>query len=297
MTVPPFEAFMYPTLKNSLEVVHVSDLADICAKELSLNQEDLDEKTGGQTQLKYKDRTTWSVTYLTQAKLLERVKKAHYKITQRGQELLNSGITTLNQKILTDYEEFRDFKSRTSTYRKSKDKEENLTAGDKIENAVKEIEVVVKAEILDRIFQQNPYFFETLVVDLLKSMGYAGADNFASTTKKSGDGGIDGILFQDALGLDTVYVQAKRYAVENIINEREMRDFIGALDVKGSTKGIFITTSDFNNKALETIKLSSKKVVTVNGERLCELMLEYSVGIKNEKIHKIPRVDEDYFTE
>ena len=298
MTVPSFESFMYPTLKNSYDEVHVTRLAEICAKELKLTKEDLIEKTSGQTQFKYKDRTTWSVTYLTQAKLLERVKRAHYIITKRGIDLLNSGILSIDRKVLSQYKEFNDFKTRTSTIdRKSKVTEEDLTAEEKIKNAVNEIEVVVKSEILDRIFQQDPYFFENLVVDLLKSMGYAGADNFASSTKKSGDGGIDGILFQDALGLDTVYVQAKRYKVDNVVNEKEMRDFIGALDVKGSTKGIFITTSNFSNSALETIKLSSKKVVTVNGERLTELMLEYSVGIKNEKSYKIPRVDEDYFSE
>ena len=296
MAVPPFESFMYPTLKNSQEVIHISELADICAKELFLNEEDYSEKTSGGGEFKYKDRTTWSVTYLTKAKVLERVSRAHYKITDRGKKLLETGITEINSKILMKYEEFKLFKTKTSISKKNTEKDETLTAGEKIENAVKEIEVVVKIDVLERILKQDPYFFENLVVDLLKSMGYAGEDNFASTTKKTGDGGIDGILYQDALGLDKVYFQAKRYT-SNSVNEKEMRDFIGALDVNGSTKGIFITTSNFSKSALEIIKLSSKNVVTINGERLADLMLQYNLGIKNEKIHKIPRVDEDYFSD
>ena len=150
---------------------------------------------------------------------------------------------------------------------------------------------------MDRIQQQDPYFFETLVVDLLKAMGYAGTDNFAQSTKKSGDGGIDGLLNQDKLGLDVVYVQAKRYKQDNHIQGKELRDFVGSLDVKGSSKGIFITTSDFANNAFETIKSSSKKIITVNGNQLADLMLEHNVGVKDEKILRLKRIDEDYFAE
>ena len=173
----------------------------------------------------------------------------------------------------------------------------DLTAEEKIQNSVEEIEQLVKSEILERIQQQDPYFFETLVVDLLKSMGYAGTDNFAQSTKKSGDGGIDGLLNQDKLGLDVVYVQAKRYKEDNLVQGKEMRDFVGSLDVKGSGKGIFITTSDFSNNALETIKSSSKKIITVNGPQLADLMLEHNVGVKEEKVLRLKRIDEDYFSE
>ena len=128
-------------------------------------------------------------------------------------------------------------------------------------------------------------------------MGYAGTDNFAQSTKKSGDGGIDGLLNQDKLGLDVVYVQAKRYKENNLVQGKEMRDFVGSLDVKGSSKGIFITTSDFSNNAFETIKSSSKKIITVNGNQLADLMLEHNVGVKDEKVLRLKRIDEDYFSE
>ena len=128
-------------------------------------------------------------------------------------------------------------------------------------------------------------------------MGYAGTGNFAQTTKKSNDGGIDGLLNQDKLGLDVVYVQAKRYKEDNLVQGKEMRDFVGSLDVRGADKGIFITTSNFANNALETIKSSSKKIITVNGNQLADLMLEYNVGVKDEKVLRLKRIDEDYFTE
>ena len=298
MTVPTFESFMYPVLKNSTSEVKVTELAEVCAKELNLTEEDKQERTRKLRQVKYIDRTWWSVTYLSQAKLLKRVRRGYYKITERGQELLNTGITKIDTNVLEQYKEYNDFKNRTSsTTRKSKEKDEDLTAEEKIQNSVNEIEELVKSEILERIQQQDPYFFETLVVDLLKSMGYAGTDNFAQSTKKSGDGGIDGLLNQDKLGLDVVYVQAKRYKEDNLVQGKEMRDFVGSLDVKGSGKGIFITTSDFANNALETIKSSSKKIITVNGTQLADLMLEHNVGVKDEKVLRLKRIDEDYFSD
>ncbi len=298
MTVPTFESFMYPVLKNSTSEVRVTELAEVCAKELNLTEEDKQERTRKLRQVKYIDRTWWSVTYLSQAKILKRVRRGYYKITERGQELLNTGITKIDTNVLEQYKEYNDFKNRTSsTTRKSKEKDEDLTAEEKIQNSVNEIEELVKSEILERIQQQDPYFFETLVVDLLKSMGYAGTDNFAQSTKKSGDGGIDGLLNQDKLGLDVVYVQAKRYKEDNLVQGKEMRDFVGSLDVKGSGKGIFITTSDFSNNALETIKSSSKKIITVNGIQLADLMLEHNVGVKDEKVLRLKRIDEDYFSE
>jgi restriction system protein len=298
MTVPTFESFMYPVLKNSTSEVRVTELAEVCAKELNLTEEDKQERTRKLRQVKYIDRTWWSVTYLSQAKILKRVRRGYYKITERGQELLNTGITKIDTNVLEQYKEYNDFKNRTSsTTRKSKEKDEDLTAEEKIQNSVNEIEELVKSEILERIQQQDPYFFETLVVDLLKSMGYAGTDNFAQSTKKSGDGGIDGLLNQDKLGLDVVYVQAKRYKEDNLVQGKEMRDFVGSLDVKGSGKGIFITTSDFASNALETIKSSSKKIITVNGTQLADLMLEHNVGVKDEKVLRLKRIDEDYFSE
>ena len=298
MTVPTFESFMYPVLKNSTSEVRVTELAEVCAKELNLTEEDKQERTRKLRQVKYIDRTWWSVTYLSQAKILKRVRRGYYKITERGQELLNTGITKIDTNVLEQYKEYNDFKNRTSsTTRKSKEKDEDLTAEEKIQNSVNEIEELVKSEILERIQQQDPYFFETLVVDLLKSMGYAGTDNFAQSTKKSGDGGIDGLLNQDKLGLDVVYVQAKRYKEDNLVQGKEMRDFVGSLDVKGSSKGIFITTSDFSSNAMETIKSSSKKIITVNGTQLADLMLEHNVGVKDEKVLRLKRIDEDYFSE
>ena len=296
MTLPSWEKFMYPVLSNSKEEIRVINLAEICAKHFNLTPEEKNtgyEKSSG---LKYIHRTWWAVTFLRQAGLLEKPKRGYIKITKKGKEVLDSGIKEINEKYLHKFPEFINFLNRSKKKDETKKSEEkDLTAEEKIQSSVDEINEVVKSDILERILKQNAYFFELLVVDLLKAMGYAGANNFAEVTKKTRDGGIDGILYQDALGLDKVFVQAKRYKEDNLVQGKEMTNFIGSLEVKGTNKGIFITTSEFSKDAFEKIKDSSKNVITINGNKLTDLMLQYSVGVRNEKIHNIPRIDEDYF--
>jgi len=289
---------MFPVLSNSKEEIRVINLAEICAKHFNLTPEEKNtgyEKSSG---LKYVHRTWWAVTFLRQAGLLEKPKRGYIKITDKGKEVLDSGIKEINEKYLHKFPEFINFLNRSKKKDETKKSDEkDLTAEEKIQSSVDEINEVVKSDILERILKQNAYFFESLVVDLLKAMGYAGANNFAKVTKKTRDGGIDGILYQDALGLDKVFVQAKRYKEDNLVQGKEMTNFIGSLEVKGTNKGVFITTSEFSKDAFEKIKDSSKNVITINGNKLTDLMLQYSVGVRNEKIHNIPRVDEDYFEE
>ena len=298
MTLPNWEKFMSPVLSNSKEEIRVINLAEICAKHFNLTSEEKNigyEKSSG---LKYIHRTWWAVTFLRQAGLLEKPKRGYIKITKKGKEVLDSGIKEINEKYLHKFPEFINFLNRSKKKDETKKSDEkDLTAEEKIQSSVDEINEVVKSDILERILKQNAYFFESLVVDLLKAMGYAGANNFAKVTKKTRDGGIDGILYQDALGLDKVFVQAKRYKEDNLVQGKEMTNFIGSLEVKGTNKGIFITTSEFSKDAFEKIKDSSKNVITINGNKLTDLMLQYSVGVRNEKIHNIPRIDEDYFEE
>ena len=289
---------MFPVLSNSKEEIRVINLAEICAKHFNLTSEEKNigyEKSSG---LKYIHRTWWAVTFLRQAGLLEKPKRGYIKITKKGKEVLDSGIKEINEKYLHKFPEFINFLNRSKKKDETKKSDEkDLTAEEKIQSSVDEINEVVKSDILERILKQNAYFFESLVVDLLKAMGYAGANNFAEVTKKTRDGGIDGILYQDALGLDKVFVQAKRYKEDNLVQGKEMTNFIGSLEVKGTNKGVFITTSEFSKSAFEKIKDSSKNVITINGNKLTDLMLQYSVGVRNEKIHNIPRIDEDYFEE
>ena len=298
MTLPNWEKFMSPVLSNSKEEIRVINLAEICAKHFNLTPEEKNigyEKSSG---LKYIHRTWWAVTFLRQAGLLEKPKRGYIKITDKGKEVLDSGIKEINEKYLHKFPEFINFLNRSKKKDETKKSDEkDLTAEEKIQSSVDEINEVVKSDILERILKQNAYFFESLVVNLLKAMGYAGANNFAEVTKKTRDGGIDGILYQDALGLDKVFVQAKRYKEDNLVQGKEMTNFIGSLEVKGTNKGIFITTSEFSKDAFEKIKDSSKNVITINGNKLTDLMLQYSVGVRNEKIHNIPRIDEDYFEE
>ena len=273
-------------------------MSELCARELNLSENDKRKKQKKGTKFTYVDRTDWAVYYLYRATLLQRVRRGIYTISQNGKKLLNKPITAseLDKNfLLRNYPEFKIYATPRSVYASENpeqgnidDENLNVTPHQVIENAFNEISEKVKSDLLQRILGEDPFFFEELVVDLLRAMGYAGADNFASTTSKTGDGGIDGILFQDALGLDTVYIQAKRYT-DNSIPKKEIRDFLGALELQNSNKGIFITTSNFSNGAYEAIKTASKTIISIDGDELTRLMLDYDVGIRNEKVFKIPR--------
>ena len=241
------------------------------------------------------DRIGWGISYLSMANYVIRPKRAHYQITQKGIEALEK--KELSLETLISQPEFEKYKNRSkqkNTKASSSIIQDFITDGedtpdDLIDKGIQSIQSQVKKELLARIKEVNPYQFEEIVLKLFQAMGFGEA----KTTKKSGDGGIDGIIHQDKLGLDKIYVQAKRFT-NSSVGEPAVRDFIGAMSGKTS-KGIFVTTSDFDEKAKQKAKETDHTIRLIDGEELVKMMYSYNVGVKIKSYIEIKNLDEDFF--
>ena len=248
------------------------------------------------------NRLHWAKFYLTKAGLLESPKRGRFVISDAGRKVLASPPTELNTKYLLAIPAFRDF------YR---GEEEAGAAGPVIEveppvatpeevvdAAYKALQAALRDELLGRILQNSPAFFEQLIVELLVAMGYGGSRlNAAEQLGKSGDGGVDGVINEDVLGLDRVYVQAKRHAPGSTIGRPEIQAFTGSLVGLGASKGVFVTTSAFSAQAIDFASRIPQRVVLINGKRLTELMVEHGVGVRISRTVEFKRLDEDFFSE
>ncbi len=234
------------------------------------------------------DRITWGKVYLKQAKMLEQPERGMVKITEKGLRALESGNLTI-ESVLNDH----DFVAHEKKQRMKSDVSDGVrtsaTPQDLIDTGIQEIEEQTKGDLLERLKGVNPYYFERVVLELFKKMGYG---DFQETAK-SGDGGIDGIINQDQLGMDKIYVQAKRYS-DNKVRETDIRNFIGAM--AGDTlKGIFVTTSEFDNKAVLKAHDAHHKIILIDGLHLVELMYKYGVGVQTKNTYELKEIDEDFF--
>ncbi len=246
--------------------------------------------TGGNL---YVNRVGWGLAYLKQGKFIEIPERGTVRITQKGSDLIKSG----NGLSLAELKYDSDFLAYHKKVSAEKDNEkklesENVTPQDMIDNGFKNIENNVKEELREKLSTINPYFFEKIVLQLFKKMGYG---DFLETPK-SGDGGIDGIINQDQLGLEKIYIQAKRYADGNKIRETHIRNFIGAMS--GDTnKGIFVTTSEFDESALKKTREAMHKIILIDGKKLVDLMMRYDIGVQTKATYEIKQVNEDFFEE
>ncbi len=304
MTVPDFQSLMLPVLKALSDGSDVQ-VAEVCARVAAaegLTPDDLLERTRGGHTTKLKDRVSWSITHFLYAGLVERVSRAVYRITSEGKQLLSRDPTRIDLKLLLQYPAYVEWKNRT--HRKSprierpeqQDTESGETPEETLDRAAGELRTVLEAEVLARVRNAEPAFLERAVVDLLIAMGYGGGDAaMGHVTGRSGDGGIDGTIREDALGLDEVYVQAKKYAEGNTVGEGDLRNFAGAIDAAGTTKGVFVTTAEFTRAAKDYVARSPKRIVLIDGEELARLMVRHGVGVRTRVRHEIKRIDEDYF--
>lgn len=241
------------------------------------------------------DRISWGQSYLKQGKLLESPKRAMIKITEKGKSLLKNGGITL-EKLKKD-EDFLEYRKESELKRNKKeggDKDtissiENSSPQDLIDSGFSTIDTQVKIELLDKLRNIDPYYFEKVILILLKKMGYG---DFIETSK-SGDGGIDGIINEDKLGLEKIYTQAKRYN-ENKVREKDIRNFIGAMS-GDTSKGVFITTSTFDDSAVKKASEAHHTIILIDGGKLVSLMHQYEVGVQVKNIYKVKEVDEDFF--
>lgn len=251
------------------------------------------------TQTRLYNRVGWAITYLAKAGALEKPGRGRFRITDRGRELLKSYPDGIDNEVLAQFEEYQAFKSQKNLAApmepvKQDEGNEGSTPEEVIEEAVQDLRESLAAEISDRLATVSPARFEQIVVDLLVAMGYGGSRaDAAQVVGKPGDGGIDGTIKEDRLGLDVVYVQAKRW--QGTVGRKEIQSFAGSLEGERASKGVFITTSGFSKDALEYVRMISKRIVLIDGERLAELMIDFGIGVNVAHQYTVSKMDHDYF--
>lgn len=307
--VPTYDEVMLPLLRIAADgPLTRAEATERVADAMGLSQEQRAAlMPKGHTVLR--DRVGWARTYLVQAGLLRAVKRGVFEVTDRGRELLATKPARIDLGTLLSFPEFQAFRARSrasqdrSTEAASPDApvedESDATPEDRIDAALKEIDVALREALLDRIRAGTPAFFERLVIELLTKMGYGGSRaEAAQHLGGPGDGGVDGVIKLDPLGLDVVYIQAKKNGADNAVSRPTVQSFAGALDTHGATRGVFITTSYFTADAQACARdIRTKQIVLIDGDRLADLLIAYDVAVREDRRVIIKRLDEDFFEE
>jgi restriction system protein len=277
----------------------LAELRAVLAERLALTEEDLRVRTASGSPL-LADRLSWAVTYMSQAGLVSRPKRGVVRITGRGRKVVAEHPDRVDNRVLSEFPEFIEFQGRSRQPRQTGEHavaEDETTPREAVSIAVNEVNAAVAAEVLDRVRQREPAFLERLVLSVLTAMGYGGAAGAAEHLGKAGDEGLDGVIRQDALGLDRIYVQAKRYAEANAVGRPEIQAFVGALHGAQADRGIFITTSRFTPEAITYADRVAARVVLIDGPAVSDLMVRHNIGVQDQQTYVIKRVDEDFFEE
>ena len=296
--VPTFEKFLYPFL-NSLKdgELTINEMREKITAYFNLSEEDLQVRTKSGRLTQVNDRIGWARQYFRRALLIDIPKNGTYCLTQRGKDFLKKHPKSITIDDLMEIPEYAAYNVSHKPFsgNASVVEEEVLTPDAQLEQVYKNYQKNTAAEILDKVMTLSPNMFERLVVDLLVSMGYGDKDS-AQVTQYCHDGGIDGIIYEDKLGLDKIYIQAKRWT--NSVGSPDVQQFSGALAGKKATKGIFITTSTFTSGAIKFAEtVSNQKIILIDGERLSLLMFQYNIGVQTENVYITKRIDNDYFEE
>lgn len=305
MAIPTYEEVMLPLLKliSDGNIHNNKYCEEKLVKEFQLKDEEINLKLQGGKKIFY-DRINWAKTYLKNAGLIETPKRGQFKISLRGLDLLKENITTFDSKYLERYKEFNDYFHRSRKNIVKEEKEilntelKDKTPIENIEESFKEIKSSLADELLEKLKEVDFFKFEDIVLDLLIKMGYGGSRIEAKkATKKTGDEGIDGIINEDRLGLDKIYIQAKKWK-DTVVSRPEIQKFIGALVGQGAKKGVFITTSTFSKEAISYLdKSNDMKIILIDGQQLAEYMIDFNVGVSVEMVYEVKRIDSDYFIE
>jgi restriction system protein len=305
MAIPVFENFLYPfLLAVSKKDMTTSEMRQYMIDYFHLTEEDCSLRTKNGTSTQLSDRVNWVRQYLRRALMIDLPERGVYRITQRGKDYLSTH-NSLRKQDLMEYPEFLSYatgnKIQTSSEGSSQvshNVTEDLTPTEQLEQAYHSIVEDLAADLLQKTLEQSPFFFEHLVVDLLVKMGYGGSfANSAQVTQYVHDDGIDGIIYEDKLGLDKIYIQAKRYKLDNTVGKPQIQQFSGALDEQKATKGVFITTSSYSKEAKSYVEKLNKKIVLIDGQELARYMIEYNVGVSTKQVYEVKRIDSDYFEE
>lgn len=304
MAIPTYEQIMLPLLRclEDGKIYSNKECVSILAHKLNVTEQELRELLPSGKKFIFYDRVNWAKTYMKKAGLVEAPKRGRIKITQHGLELLQENPVELKSKDLLRYDSFNNFINSHRQSENNNEKSEILFNGktpfEEMSIAFENLKTSLADEILEKIKSCSFEFFEKLVIELLIKMGYGGSREEAGrATKKTGDEGIDGIINEDRLGLDSIYIQAKRWS-DTIVGRPEIQKFSGALDTPGANKGIFITTSTFSEQAREYVKaINTKNIILIDGMQLAQYMIEFNVGVSIESIYEVKRIDTDYFNE
>lgn len=304
MPIPDFQTIMLPLLAFTGDNNEHSlrETIEHLANHFNLTPEERQEMLTSGPQAIFDNRVSWAKTHLLKAGLLESPRRSIFKITLRGQQILGQNHENINMNLLKQFPEYLEF------IRPSNDHEERETAIEQIDNSLATPEEVLESsyqkirrtlaqELLLKIKASPPAFFERLVVELLVKMGYGGSIKDAGkATRVTNDEGIDGIIKEDKLGLDFIYIQAKRWD-NQAVGRPDIQSFVGALDGQRANKGIFITTSRFSDTAIEYVRTITKKVILIDGEQLANFMIDYGLGVSTFATYELKKIDNDYFGE
>ncbi len=300
MAIPNYQTIMLPLLEHIADQKEYAmrDIYDSLAEKFNLTPEERKELLPSGQQALFDNRAGWARTYLKKAGLLESPKRSYIKITGRGLDVLKQNPSEIDVKFLSQFPEFVEFQKGKKGNGTKTDKpiKPDATPEETLEFAYQEIRKELSQELLSNIKNCSPIFFERLVVELLVKMGYGGSlFDAGKAIGRSGDEGIDGVIKEDKLGLDAIYIQAKRWSA--VVGRPEIQKFAGALQGQKAKKGVFITTSSFTKEAMEFVDKIENKVILINGDRLTELMIDYGVGVSTANTYEIKKVDSDYFVD
>ena len=303
MAIPDFQSLMLPLLKVVADgrEYRLRDAVELLAEEFHLTDEERQQLLPSGRYPTFDNRIAWAKTYLKKAGLIDQPRRAFFQITERGREVLKTSPKLINMKFLEQFPEYLAFKESSDQAEAQQQitspiAVQNETPEELIESGARTIRKELAEEILQRIKGCPPAFFERLVVELLVKMGYGGTRQDAGRAiGRSGDEGIDGVIHEDRLGLDVIYLQAKRW--EGVVGRPEIQKFVGALQGQRAKKGVFITTSDFTKEAVEYVRNIDNKVVLINGALLANLMIDHNVGVSLAATYEIKKIDSDYFLE
>lgn len=302
MDIPDYQTVMLPILEITSDGTGHTfrEIVEILSRKYELTDDQKKELLPSGTQAVFDNRIGWAKTYLKKAGLLQYPKRGSIQITERGKSVLSEKPPKLDAKYLKRFEEFNEFQN--LSYQSNDSSATNIieyqdkTPEEIMETAFQDLKKTLADEILEKIRNVEPSFFEKLVVELLVKMGYGGSIKDAGKAiGKSGDEGIDGTIKEDKLGLDIIYIQAKRWKDGNSVGRPELQKFVGALAGQGAKKGIFITASNFTKDALDYTPKNETKIIMIDGKQLAELMIEYNLGVSSQQTYEIKKLDNDYF--
>lgn len=303
--IPDFQSIMLPLLRmlSDGKEYRYRDIVEQLADEFQITADERKELLASGSQPIFDNRVGWAKTYLKKAGLLDSPKRAIFVITDVGLNVLKANPDRIDTKFLRQFPSFLEFQN---AGRSENDSEPELSVADTgdqtpeevLDKAYQRIRKSLAAELLNKVIDLSPAFFERLVVELLVKMGYGGSIKDAGKALgRSGDEGIDGTIKEDKLGLDIIYIQAKRWKPGNAVGRPEIQKFVGALAGQGAKKGIFITTSSFTKEALEYTPRNETKIVLIDGVQLAQLMIDYNLGCTTQQVYELKKIDSDYFGE